>query len=69
MTKDTLRRAISDAKRKVASASLYRWLSLKIIKSGGHKLSTLDIKHELLDLLYVTEAMVGGGILGSVSQL
>lgn len=34
--------------------------SLDIIKSGGYKISALDIERELLGLPYITEAMVVG---------
>ncbi|KAL2067354.1 hypothetical protein VTL71DRAFT_1779 [Oculimacula yallundae] len=42
----------------------YYWImgraSLDIIKSGGYKISALDIERELLSLSYVSEAMVVG---------
>jgi len=42
----------------------YYWIigraSLDIIKSGGYKISALDIERELLSLPYVAEAMVVG---------
>lgn len=31
-----------------------------VIKSGGYKISALDIERELLDLAYISEAMVVG---------
>ena len=34
--------------------------SIDIIKSGGYKISALDIERELLDLDYIAEAMVVG---------
>jgi acyl-CoA synthetase (AMP-forming)/AMP-acid ligase II len=42
----------------------YYWIlgraSLDIIKSGGYKISALDVERELLGLQYISEAMVVG---------
>lgn len=52
------------ARRERTNGTLYYYIvgraSLDVLKSGGYKISALDVERELLSLAYVAEAMVVG---------
>lgn len=52
------------ARRELVDGEYYHWIlgraNIDIIKSGGYKLSALDIEREILALPYVSEVMVVG---------
>lgn len=63
-TKDGYYRTGDIARRELVEGEYYHWImgraNIDIIKSGGYKISALDIEREALALPYVAEVMVVG---------